>query len=584
MYYDTSLVRQLQLQKILLERIRSRLGTPSHKIDAPQQKFGSTQIRLAHAVVRRRLYGPNGTMGAGSAADDGQATAATPCAAGAGDGSDAGRHGGGIKLETRRAYVPAEISSTVTSRHPQFYSFGVKCLGCLGSTEWTKDILKALMCAVGGVASANLNTSTGSNYKNPPTQPCYSLQSIATVLPTPLASAAVLTLPAALAAVESGAAHLVDPSAALSALTAHGVRAAHPVHHAALTAMDTGGAPLSVEGEARTGVYEDENDESTAGAPLGFWCSRCGRTRACAAVWAEALHTGHQSHGELHIFRGRGRAGDEDDAAKGAEASGAKGARTAHARAADVALVQILRGEGRVWPHLGPWCIGAKWGTHSSMRTTSSSGPARVLCRRRRPAARCGRAMGEHRGDAALPVRHARGHQPRLPDDRACAHLPGGVGAAVRKSCAAEFRWWRRRRVGREAGGGKAKADGAAACRYLVLFPPLQYVIGALADSDRRICLLAALAPEVQAGRDRSDLVLSSGRPVTNTPMLRAFMHNGGGLTQRSGALGAETDSEIQKGYVLQSVASVHRALPLAGRSLRWKRWSSQTAEGQKHR
>ncbi|KAJ7220593.1 armadillo-type protein [Mycena pura] len=350
------------------------------------------------------------------------------------------------------------------------------------------------------------------------------------------------------AAVEWVAAHLVDPSVASSAHTSTAPpRAALSQHMLrimlALTAMDAGGAPLSAEGEELTGGYEDddedEGEESTATASLGFWYL------LQEALWEVPVSM-------LDVFAAAVSADDHDhdDGAEVAKVSAAERARTAHAQAAYVALVRILRGKvvcGRDWDrdHLDYFKV---------YRREAADTLVNAYYVLRTDLLEYYVADASARLDAGEPWENIEATLHCLCAVHEAVDLDSiGRMVALARLFGAEV-WGRLparsappiARLRRTA----LRLIGTYAAYFTIRPPdelllPLQYVIGALADSDRRICHQATLALRSLCDANRSAL---AGR-------ISAFAEVYAGL-------GGVPDSE--KGKVLQSIASVIQALPPA--------------------
>ncbi|KAJ7017049.1 hypothetical protein C8F04DRAFT_1406335 [Mycena alexandri] len=262
------------------------------------------------------------------------------------------------------------------------------------------------------------------------------------------------------------------------------------------------------------------------------------------------------------------------DALKQERESGAEKARTAHARAAYVALVRILRGKvvcGRGWGRerleqfsvyrrdVGDTMVNAYYVLRDDLLTFLVADAAAGLEARRawetiEAPLHCLRAVHEALDLDSTPTTSSAGTPSISGTQAALARLFGGevwgrlpaasgnVGAGSngqRKGEAVAVMRIRRTALGlvdTYANYFTTRAPDA-------LLPPLQYVLGALADPDPGICLQAALALRSLCDANRRAL---AGR-------ISAFAEVHAGL-------GGVPDSE--KGKVLQSIASVIQALP----------------------
>ncbi|KAJ7092338.1 armadillo-type protein [Mycena belliarum] len=315
----------------------------------------------------------------------------------------------------------------------------------------------------------------------------------------------------------------------------------------ALTAADPGGADDAGDGE------DDGEDDEEGGAPLGFWYL------LQEALWDEPC-------ADAYLFS---PSPSEDDRAPAA--SPASVARTAHAQGAYVALVRILRGKvaypAGAWSKdrmerlgvyrrdVGDTLVNAYYILRDDLLAFYVSDVETRLAAREAAGGaavqggwedleatlHCLRAVHEALDpDApsaapALTRVFAPGVWERLPTSRADAAPGKAEGVILSES-----------RMRRTALGLVDTYSSYFATRPAeAVLPPLRYVLGALRDADRGVCLQAALALRSLCDANR-----------------RALAERIGAFAEVHAGLGGVPDTE--KGKVLQSIASVIQALPPA--------------------
>ncbi|KAJ7493752.1 armadillo-type protein, partial [Mycena latifolia] len=310
----------------------------------------------------------------------------------------------------------------------------------------------------------------------------------------------------------------------------------------ALTAVDPGGAPLpSPSSQSREeDDDDDEEDESgDAGAPLGFWY-----------LLQEALWEVPPENAYLFA------SSSSSSSSQFPSSSSHSVARAAHAQGAYVALVKVLRGKV-VYPSVGTGG-GKAWSKERLERFAvyrrdvgDTLVNAYYILRddllafyvgdvEARLAAREGKEGAWEDIEATLHCLRAV-HEALDPD------APGAAPALARVFAPAV---WERLpasgRVRRTALGlVETYASYFATRPAETVLPPLRYVLGALKDADRGVCLQAALALRSLCDANR-----------------RALADRIGAFAEVHAGLGGVPDSE--KGKVLQSIASVIQALPPA--------------------
>ncbi|KAF7373942.1 hypothetical protein MSAN_00606600 [Mycena sanguinolenta] len=419
-----------------------------------------------------------------------------------------------------------------------------------------------------------------------------------------LRSHAKLLIALADAAVEWVAGHLVDssPVAAGGAEPRPRSLLAQTLVRAmlALTAVDAGGARVrsSSTTGGETGEDDDgeegddggEGDEDAhAGAPLGFWYllqealweipaanaylypssspfspdmdpDDPERFRRGSPWTPAAVRTGSYSFGAAG--QGEGGDGQGDDEEKGRKTSGAEEARTAHARAATASGWSASR------------CIGGMSGIRLLMHTTSSATTCWYILSTRRQGGGAWetiesplfllRAVHEALDlDTSTSTSSFTPSSALNPSSSSSGQGGQNVGTAALERLFGADVWGRLPQGPGGEGGKDGEKDAVARLRRTALglvdtyaayfttrapealLAPLGYVLGALRDADRGICLQAALALRSLCDANRRALAAR----------ISAFAEVHAGL-------GGVPDSE--KGKVLQSIASVIQALPPA--------------------
>ncbi|KAJ7095461.1 armadillo-type protein [Mycena crocata] len=308
---------------------------------------------------------------------------------------------------------------------------------------------------------------------------------------------------------------------------------------------------------ALTAGDADDDDAPDAGAPLGFWYL------LQEALWEFDSRASFGFPGSASYSLGVNGNGGNEEEEDDVDESPATRARAAHARAAFGALVRILRGKV-VYPRgaLSGWSRDRLERFAVYRRDVGDTLVNAYYILREDllafyvgdVAGRLERGVGEWEEiEASLHCLRAV-HEAIDPDaDAEEPPLARLFGAAV----------WGRMPGGPLAQTGWENTQGKARLRRTALavvdtyasyfttrpsdalLPPLQYVIGALADGDSGICLQAALALRSLCDANR-----------------RALASRIGAFAEVHAGLGGVPDSE--KGKVLQSIASVIQALPPA--------------------